>query len=114
MLGFPTHSRDASNSHFLTATDPDACCQNGLDVIIDECDNFPSKMSLSTVVVRAAVRESTMAANKILPDAPTSTLPARKSIPPFEALRAFDAVARLGGMRKLVSLSHGRKKSWSN
>ena len=27
-------------------------------------------------------------------------LPARKSIPPFEALRAFDAVARLGGIRK--------------
>lgn len=27
-------------------------------------------------------------------------LPTRKSIPPFEALRAFDAVARLGGIRK--------------
>jgi LysR family glycine cleavage system transcriptional activator len=27
-------------------------------------------------------------------------LPSRKSIPPFEALRAFDAVARLGGVRK--------------
>lgn len=27
-------------------------------------------------------------------------LPARKSVPPFEALRAFDAVARLGGIRK--------------
>lgn len=31
---------------------------------------------------------------------PASTPPARKSIPPFEALRAFDAVARLGGVRK--------------
>jgi DNA-binding transcriptional LysR family regulator len=41
-----------------------------------------------------------MAANKIVPDAPTPTLPARKSIPPFEALRAFDAVARLGGVRR--------------
>lgn len=27
-------------------------------------------------------------------------LPSRKSIPPFESLRAFDAVARLGGIRK--------------
>lgn len=32
--------------------------------------------------------------------APSETLPTRKSIPPFEALRAFDAVARLGGVRK--------------
>ncbi|GGZ97850.1 glycine cleavage system transcriptional activator [Arenicella chitinivorans] len=27
-------------------------------------------------------------------------IPSRKSIPPFESLRAFDAVARLGGIRK--------------
>ncbi|MCR8921856.1 LysR substrate-binding domain-containing protein [Dasania sp. GY-MA-18] len=31
---------------------------------------------------------------------PSSNLPTRKSLPPFEALRAFDAVARLGGVRK--------------
>ncbi|MBV1901810.1 MAG: LysR family transcriptional regulator [Kordiimonadaceae bacterium] len=29
-----------------------------------------------------------------------SNLPSRKAMPPFEALRAFDAVARLGGVRK--------------
>lgn len=29
-----------------------------------------------------------------------TTPPTRKSLPPFEALRAFDAVARLGGVRK--------------
>jgi len=29
-----------------------------------------------------------------------SNPPSRKSLPPFEALRAFDAVARLGGVRK--------------
>lgn len=29
-----------------------------------------------------------------------SVPPSRKSLPPFEALRAFDAVARLGGVRK--------------
>ncbi|MFC3053562.1 LysR substrate-binding domain-containing protein [Kordiimonas pumila] len=28
------------------------------------------------------------------------SLPSRKALPPFEALRAFDAVARLGGVRK--------------
>lgn len=33
-------------------------------------------------------------------DHPSKKLPSRKSIPPFEALRAFDAVARLGGIRK--------------
>lgn len=33
-------------------------------------------------------------------DTSQAKLPARKSIPPFEALRAFDAVARLGGIRK--------------
>jgi len=31
---------------------------------------------------------------------PSLTAPSRKSLPPFEALRAFDAVARLGGVRK--------------
>jgi len=30
----------------------------------------------------------------------SATLPSRKALPPFEALRAFDAVARLGGIRK--------------
>jgi LysR family transcriptional regulator, glycine cleavage system transcriptional activator len=30
----------------------------------------------------------------------TTTPPARRALPPFEALRAFDAVARLGGVRK--------------
>ncbi|ACT60191.1 LysR substrate-binding domain-containing protein [Hirschia baltica] len=29
--------------------------------------------------------------------------PSRKSLPPFEALRAFDAVARLGGIRKAAN-----------
>ena len=33
-------------------------------------------------------------------DRPAATPPTRRSIPPFEALRAFDAVARLGGVRK--------------
>lgn len=32
--------------------------------------------------------------------APDSLPPSRKALPPFEALRAFDAVARLGGVRK--------------
>jgi DNA-binding transcriptional LysR family regulator len=31
---------------------------------------------------------------------PALSTPSRKSLPPFEALRAFDAVARLGGIRK--------------
>src|SRR5207244_4690442 len=34
------------------------------------------------------------------PNQPTLIPPSRKSLPPFEALRAFDAVARLGGVRK--------------
>jgi DNA-binding transcriptional LysR family regulator len=34
------------------------------------------------------------------PGPPASNPPSRKSLPPFEALRAFDAVARLGGVRK--------------
>lgn len=33
-------------------------------------------------------------------NSPGSSPPSRKSLPPFEALRAFDAVARLGGVRK--------------
>ncbi|HMB59885.1 MAG TPA: LysR substrate-binding domain-containing protein [Xanthomonadales bacterium] len=32
-----------------------------------------------------------------------ATPPARRSLPPFEALRAFDAVARLGGVRKAAN-----------
>src|SRR5262245_55351641 len=32
--------------------------------------------------------------------APSLSPPSRKSLPPFETLRAFDAVARLGGVRK--------------
>lgn len=35
-----------------------------------------------------------------------SKIPPRKSIPPFEALRAFDAVARLGGVRKAAQELH--------
>jgi len=31
-------------------------------------------------------------------------LPSRKSLPPFESLRAFDAVARLGGVRKAAQI----------
>lgn len=31
---------------------------------------------------------------------PGATLPSRKALPPFEALRAFDTIARLGGVRK--------------
>jgi len=34
------------------------------------------------------------------PIAAASNPPSRKSLPPFEALRAFDAVARLGGVRR--------------
>lgn len=34
------------------------------------------------------------------PPMPAPFPPSRKSLPPFEALRAFDAVARLGGVRK--------------
>jgi len=42
-----------------------------------------------------------------IPDAKRgSKLPSRKSIPPFEALRAFDAVARLGGVRKAAKALH--------
>ena len=38
--------------------------------------------------------------DKLRQVAPAATLPSRKALPPFEALRAFDAVARLGGVRK--------------
>lgn len=38
--------------------------------------------------------------DKIWTRLPSSQLPSRKALPPFEALRAFDAVARLGGVRK--------------
>lgn len=38
--------------------------------------------------------------NRPGPALPAATLPSRKALPPFEALRAFDAVARLGGVRK--------------
>src|SRR5690348_18233880 len=31
---------------------------------------------------------------------PSSHLPSRKALPPFESLRAFDAIARLGGVRR--------------
>lgn len=41
-----------------------------------------------------------MTVEKAQPQAQTLPLPSRKAIPPFEALRAFDAVARLGGIRK--------------
>lgn len=33
-------------------------------------------------------------------DAPAPSLPSRKGLPPFDALRAFDAIARLGGVRR--------------
>jgi LysR family transcriptional regulator, glycine cleavage system transcriptional activator len=32
--------------------------------------------------------------------APATNVPSRKSLPPFESLRAFDAIARLGGVRR--------------
>ena len=35
---------------------------------------------------------------------PALTAPSRKSLPPFEALRAFDAVARLGGVRRAAQV----------
>lgn len=33
-------------------------------------------------------------------DVPAPSLPSRKGLPPFDALRAFDAIARLGGVRR--------------
>ena len=41
-----------------------------------------------------------MPQSQIKPAAVGNSLPSRKVLPPFEALRAFDAVARLGGVRK--------------
>jgi len=41
-----------------------------------------------------------MTASSQPPTNPGSKLPPRKAFPPFESLRAFDAVARLGGVRK--------------
>lgn len=41
-----------------------------------------------------------MSAADKLPPPTSSQLPSRKALPPFEALRAFDAIARLGGVRK--------------
>jgi len=42
-------------------------------------------------------------ANSDLSKKLSATPPARRSIPPFEALRAFDTVARLGGVRKAAT-----------
>ncbi|MFH0296428.1 LysR family transcriptional regulator [Bradyrhizobium sp. 31Argb] len=39
--------------------------------------------------------------------APALNPPSRKSIPPFEALRAFDAVARLRGVRRAAQRASG-------
>jgi len=44
-----------------------------------------------------------MAEERPTQSAPIVNLPARNAIPPFESLRAFDAVARLGGIRKAAS-----------
>jgi LysR family transcriptional regulator, glycine cleavage system transcriptional activator len=41
-----------------------------------------------------------IAEETLLARLPSSHLPSRKALPPFEALRAFDAIARLGGVRK--------------
>ncbi|MCW8126945.1 LysR substrate-binding domain-containing protein [Microbulbifer halophilus] len=41
-----------------------------------------------------------MSEEGLRPASATSHLPSRKALPPFEALRAFDIVARLGGVRK--------------
>ena len=45
-------------------------------------------------------REMPMKSEKRETAPPASLPPSRKSLPPFEALRAFDVVARLGGVRK--------------
>lgn len=50
-----------------------------------------------------------MADNSTSKIMPSVTVPSRRSIPPFAALRAFDAVARLGGIRKaaqVLSIDH--------
>ncbi|MBL8271289.1 LysR substrate-binding domain-containing protein [Steroidobacter sp.] len=41
-----------------------------------------------------------MAEERLRLELPALQLPSRKSLPPFEALRAFDAIARLGGVRR--------------
>jgi LysR family transcriptional regulator, glycine cleavage system transcriptional activator len=41
-----------------------------------------------------------IAEDKLRLTLPATSLPSRKALPPFEALRAFDAIARLGGVRK--------------
>jgi LysR family transcriptional regulator, glycine cleavage system transcriptional activator len=41
-----------------------------------------------------------LAEETVRPQLTSSQLPSRKALPPFESLRAFDAVARLGGVRK--------------
>lgn len=41
-----------------------------------------------------------MVEDKLRREVSSSHLPSRKALPPFEALRAFDAIARLGGVRK--------------
>lgn len=41
-----------------------------------------------------------LAEEKLRLKLPTGQLHARKALPPFEALRAFDAIARLGGIRR--------------
>lgn len=41
-----------------------------------------------------------MAESRSKPDTAPGKLPPRRAFPPFESLRAFDAVARLGGVRK--------------
>lgn len=41
-----------------------------------------------------------MADDRARSEISSSHLPSRKALPPFEALRAFDAIARLGGVRK--------------
>lgn len=41
-----------------------------------------------------------IAEDRLRLEMPVLQLPARKSLPPFEGLRAFDAIARLGGIRR--------------
>ena len=45
-------------------------------------------------------KEAFMADRKGDLPAPGQQPPQRKALPPFEGLRAFDAIARLGGVRK--------------
>ncbi|MBL8269203.1 LysR substrate-binding domain-containing protein [Steroidobacter sp.] len=41
-----------------------------------------------------------MSEDRLQQSSVTTPLPSRKALPPFEALRAFDAIARLGGVRR--------------